>query len=146
MRQKWSLLLALALLSGSNAWSDTVTTTDNLSVNGRVTMSDSVVVLEAEFSSGVKTLRYDINRVKSIEFNSIIRNSLAPSKVMSLGPSQRSTSTEQAVAGSAIKFRGSDGEGKSCKLVRIDLAQVHCDPGDSQYARAIVLRIVVASQ
>jgi hypothetical protein len=100
-------------------------------------------MLDAEFSSGVKTtLPIAMNDVQSMDFNSLVRNPGPPSKMMGIGPGP---ATERETGVDVIILRGGLGR-KDCKLVRIDSAQVHCDPGDSKYTRATVLRILVESK
>lgn len=147
--------LLLGLLTLTLSYGDTITTLDHLSVNGLLKrMSDGTITLEARYASGSKTLMIPISRVETIEFNSTGFNPGAPPKVYGLGPGVSSTPRlsppQQSVVADTIELRGAGGERQPCKVVSIDDNSVHCDvsstPKDkkpSEYARRIVLRILV---
>lgn len=145
MRVRWSGAFAVALLCCRLARPDTITTKDNLSINGSVVgMSNGVVTIKAQFSSEEKKISIPIKYLESIEFNLLTNNPGAPPKVLGLGPPAGQTPQEEPPIGDVIVFRG--GARQACILVRIDADRVHCDPNDTAYNRKAVLRIVFGSK
>jgi hypothetical protein len=151
MKNRKLLAVAGTLLIGVPAWSDTVTTKTNLSVSGSlVGMSDGVITLNSRFSSGTRALQFSIDSLQSIEFNSMTYNPGAPPKVLGIGPAQnQAPAPDEVVAADVIVLRGNDR--RPCKLMRIDVNRVYCDPKDSKspsssYGRSVVLRIVLGAK
>jgi hypothetical protein len=128
------------------AAADTVTTSDELSVNGSlVKMSEGVIQLEVSSRSGKKLRWIPMKKVGSIEFNSTVFNPGGPPKVFGIKPPVEQEkappkAAERPTQGGTIVLRG--GESKPCKLVSIDAAKVHCD--SAEWGRPIVLRILVS--
>ncbi len=133
----------LALLSCKSACPDTLTTKDNLSINGSlVGMSNGVLRFKARFPSQAKEVWIRVEDIQSIEFNSLTFNSGPPPKIQGFGPpSVKSPSQEKPPAEVVVVLRG--GTRQSCILVGIDANRVHCDPKDTGYDRNTVLRILL---
>jgi hypothetical protein len=139
--------LVLGLFTCALAYSDTVTTTDHLSVNGSLTkLSAGTITLEARFASGPKTLTIPMSKVDSIEFNSVGFNPGAPPKAFGLGPGVESSprpAAGPAAEKDVVVLRGNNR--KTCKLVSIDDTAVHCEGERNDYSRKIVLRVSVGA-
>ncbi|HTP35544.1 MAG TPA: hypothetical protein VMJ75_25375 [Candidatus Acidoferrales bacterium] len=139
---------ALVLLFAcASAYSDTVTTTGHLRVNGSLTgLSDGIITLEARFDSGPKTLTIPLNKVDTIEFNSVGFNPGAPPKAFGIGPGVGPAprpSSAPAAEKDIVVLRGNNR--KTCKLVGIDDTAVHCEGEKNDYSRKIVLRVLVGA-
>jgi hypothetical protein len=138
--------ILVGFLAAVAALADTVTTSDQLSVNGSlVKMSEGVVQLEVSSRSGKELRWIPMSKVGSIEFNSTVFNPGGPPKVFGIKPPAEqqkapSKAAERPAQGGTIVLRG--GESKPCKLVSIDADKVHC--GGAEYGRQIVLRILVS--
>jgi hypothetical protein len=144
-RSLWRAVL-LGLLAGATVWPDTVTTTDQLSVNGSlVRLKDGVIALEARFNSGTRTVQVQITAVESIEFNATTFNPGAPPKVLGIGPPRGgATAHPEAIAKDIIVLRG--GERDDCKLLSIDADAVYCGGKHPKtHRRMTVLRIRVGA-
>jgi hypothetical protein len=146
MRARWSFAIVLALLTCKAAHPDTITTKDNLSINGSlVGMSNGILTLKARFLSKEKEVWIPVEDVRSIEFNSLTSNPGPPPKILGIGPpADQTTPQKEPSIGDVIVFRG--GERKPCILVRIDADRVHCDPNDTAYNRITALRIIFGSK
>jgi hypothetical protein len=146
MKVRWSCVVVLALLSCTPACPDTLTTKDNLSVNGTlVGMSNGVLRFNVRFTSEPKEVRIRVEDVQSIEFNSVTFNSGPPPKILGFGPpSDQSASQKKTPVEDIIVLRG--GSRQPCTLVGIDANRIHCDPNDAGYNRRAVLRIVFGSK
>jgi len=146
MKVRWSYVIVLALLCCKSACPDTITTRNNLSVNGSlVGMSNGVLRFKVRFPSEEKEVWIKVEDVQSIEFNSQTFNSGPPPKIMGLGPpSDKSAAQYKPPAEDVVVLRG--GTRQSCNLVGIDANRVHCSPNDTGYNRDAVLRIVFGSQ
>jgi hypothetical protein len=149
MNRTWFAVTCLILVSVP-ARSDTITIVKNLSYNGTLLgLSNGVVTLEAHFPSGIQTMRFRIDSVRSIEFNSAVNNG-PPPKTVGIGPAQTSSAAAtEAVPGDIIVLRGNDR--RICKLVSIDTNSVFCAQqgnrsGTSSWARGLVLRVQVGTQ
>jgi hypothetical protein len=129
------------------AFADTITKTDNLSVNGSLTnMSEGVITLEAEFpSSGktplIKTLHIPIRDVESIDFNDTTFNPAAPQKSLGITPPPANPKQTPGATVYQVVLRG--GIVKDCKLVGIDQEFVRCAGKDTDQMRRITLTIQV---
>ena len=131
-------------LAAVAAFADTVTTSDQLSVNGSlVQMANGVVQLQVS-SRGGKEMRWiPMDKVASIEFNSTVFNAGGPPKLYGIKPPEeekKATKKAERPTGQpeTIVLRG--GQNKPCKLLSIDSGQVHCEGAD--YSRQTVLRIL----
>jgi len=139
-RAGWSWVL-FGLLAAVPALSDTVTKSDHLSVNGKLTqMSGGVITLVAQFKSGPQTLQIGIADVETIEFNDTTFNPGAPPKALGLTPPPAAPTRQAGVAGQLI-LRG--GKPATCKLLSIDAQMVHCEGKDGDHPRRVTLRILV---
>jgi hypothetical protein len=142
MRASWSFAVVIVLLICRPAYSDTITTKENLSINGSISgMSDGVLRIEAWFSSTRKDVWIPIKDLLSIEFNSLTINAGAPPKILGFGPPRdQNTPQKETPGGGVIVLRG--GSRQSCILVGIDADRVQCNPKNIDYDRNAVLRIV----
>lgn len=146
MRVSWSFAVLLTLLTCRPAHSDTITTKENLSINGSILeVSDGVLRITARFSSKEKDVWIPIKDLLSIEFNSLTFNAGAPPKIVGFGPPTGPiVLRKEPPAGDVIVLRG--GSRQTCNLVGIDADLVHCDPNNIGYNRSAVLRIVFGSR
>jgi hypothetical protein len=144
--RKFSAVLLAFFALRSPGWSDTVTTTDHLSLNGSVKkMSDGIITLEARFNSGTRTIAVKIAAVDTIEFNATTFNPGAPPNVLGIGPPREGNSAApETTAKDTIVLRGN--ERRDCQLVSIDADSVYCKGEHTPYSRRVVLRIVVGSK
>jgi hypothetical protein len=141
-----SRAILVCLLSAAVGLADTVTTSDQLSVNGSlVEMSNGVIQLQVSSRSGKELRWIPVSKVAAIEFNSTVFNAGGPPKLYGIKPSvneERPSKKAAAPAGQqeTIVLRG--GQSKACRLLSIDQAQVHCE--GAEYSRQVVLRILAA--
>ncbi|HEY7337109.1 MAG TPA: hypothetical protein VH639_19605 [Bryobacteraceae bacterium] len=150
MRRTVTFLLVVG--TAAAAFSDTVTTTDHLSVNGSLKqMANGVIALDAVFSSGTKTLSIQMSAVDNIGFNATTFNPGAPPTVLRIGPSKGAAPRGEA-ASDVIVLRG--GQRRDCRLLSIDADTVHCAGNagakgkekGGDYNRRTVLRILVGAR
>jgi hypothetical protein len=135
--------MVLALLAGSSARPDTITTKDNLSIHGSlVEMSKGILKIKARFPSEEKEVWVPVKNIQTIEFNLLTYNPGAPPKILGFGaPNGQDTSQNVTPPGDTIVFR--DGKRLACNLVDIDTDHLHCDQNGTNYNRNEVLRIVL---
>lgn len=140
------ILVSFGLLFGSSVWSDTITTTDHLSVNGSlVNMSDGILTLNSRFNSGTRTLQIQKTAVQSIEFNSTTFNPGAPPKVLGIGPARDGpTAPAKVNSGDVVVLRGN--QRRDCKSLNIDADMVRCGTKNNEFSRKVVLRILVGAR
>jgi len=136
--------VSLICLWGSPCWSDTITTTDHLSVNGELkNMSNGEITLVAYFSSGTRIIDVKIAAVAIIEFNSTTANSGAPPAKIGISPSPENSNVVEEEK-DTIVMRG--GLRQSCDLLSIDKDSVHCKGSKESYKRRSVIRIVMGAK
>ncbi len=125
------------------AFGDTLTTRDNVSVNGKlIEMKEGVVRLETHSPKGTETRYIMVDKIATIEFNSAIYNSATPPKIFGLAPPSRSASVQKSpTPADTVVLRGN--ERKECKLESITSAAVVCEGKDNEYSRILVIRIQV---
>jgi len=147
----------LVVLTATIGYSDTVTTTDHMSVNGiLVKLSAGTITLKAQFRSGPTTLLIPLSAVEIIEFNSVAFNPGPPPRAFGIGPGSSSSpagvSQKPRTITDGIELRGSNGERQTCKVISIDESVVQCSGTSSasnnsgrprEYRRKIVARILV---
>ena len=127
-------------------WADTVTMTDHLSVNGKLTgMSDGVIKMLVQFKTDTglskpESKDIQIRDVESIEFNNTVVNLGAPPRSFGITPPP--PSAKQAPTNDELILRG--GQRITCKLVRIDTDKIHCAGERDGHSRAITRRIMVS--
>ena len=133
------------LFAARGTFADTLTLNDHRSFNGTVSkLSDGVIVLEARFSTNIRTLSFNLTDVGTIEFNATIFNFGAPSKVPGLGPSRVNKAVpEQPLLRDVIVLRS--GQRPECQLTAIDNEIIHCG-NRTEYPRRLVLRILLGAQ
>jgi hypothetical protein len=142
----WTYPIVLGLLACRSVLADSITMTDNVSINGSVSgMSDGVVRITARFPSGAREGRFPIKEIQSIEFNSKTFNAGPPPKIMGFGPPRDQNASQSGhPADDVVVLRG--GSRRACNLVSIDADRVHCGPNDPGIRRDTVLRIVLGSK
>ncbi|MGA9133441.1 MAG: hypothetical protein WB384_15675, partial [Candidatus Sulfotelmatobacter sp.] len=87
MKVRRSCVIVLALLSCKWACPDTITTKDNLSINGSlVEMSNGVLKLKVRYPSKSKEVWIGVEVLQSIEFNHQTFNTGPPPKIQGFGP------------------------------------------------------------
>jgi len=140
MRLLTYLVLALFAIP---AFGDTVTTRDNVSVNGKlIEMKTGVVGLETHSPQGTEQRYITLDNIAAIEFNSALYNSAAPPKVFAIAPPSPSASVQKTpTPADTVVLRGN--ERKDCKLAGITSAAVVCEGKGNQYSRILVIRIQV---
>jgi len=145
MRVKACTLMMSVFFAASGTFADTLTLNDHHSLNGTINqLSGGVIVFEARFSSGSRTLSFKLPDVAAIEFNATTFNFGAPSKVPGLGPSRGDKAVpQQPLARDVIVLRS--GQRPDCQLTAIDQDSVRCG-NKSDYPRRLVLRILLGGQ
>ena len=144
MKTTLGTLALLTLFTSAPAYPDTVTMTNHLSVNGVVKqMENRIILLDAKFREGTKSLTVYMSEVESIEFNSTTFNPGAPPKVLTIGrPSDSKLPVDpHRLAGDTLVLRG--GARKECKLHFIDPQVVRCEGKNNDYSRKSVLKIFI---
>ena len=146
MKVHWGCIIVFALLGCGSARPDTITTKDNLSINGSLLeMSNGLLTIKARFSSKEKEVRVPVNDIQSIEFNLLTSNPGAPPKILGIGPPADQNALQgEPPFGGVIVLRG--GERQPCDLVSIDAERVHCNPNDKTHDRSAILLIVFGSR
>ncbi|GEM_PF-6290326 len=108
---------------------DTVTTRDARSCNGRVSINNGIVQLDARFPAGARTVRYGGAAVRGIEFNGAVFNAGGPPNLPQPVP-----------ANSAATIYLTDRSGHRCTNLSILPDRVTCTAGS--WPRQSVLRII----
>ncbi len=141
MRFARTALLALLTIP---AIADTVTTRDNVGVNGKlIEMKDGTVRLEIHSSRGTETRYITIDKIATIEFNTATYNSAAPPRAFGMAPPPSSPEPVEsaAIPGDLVVLRGNSR--KDCRLVSITPDAVVCEGKGNQYSRVLVIRVQV---
>jgi hypothetical protein len=142
-----SCKLLIASLFAASALADTITTTEHLSINGYITQISSGVIelsVQARAIDKKETRWIPLNKVETIEFNSMTFNPGGPPLLFGIKPAAPAQPKAQAppVPAGTIVIRG--GSRQPCKLVNVDGAKVVCQ--EKPYTRQTVVRIVVGGQ
>jgi hypothetical protein len=140
-----SRLAIMLLLVSPSAYGDSVTTTDNLSINGTIKgLTDTTINLEARFPSGITSYSIQRSKVVRIDFNFITYNSGAPPKTFGLGPSAggETASRPQDPQTDTIVLKGNSR--RPCRLAAVDADTIHCT--DSAYPRNQSLYVLVGQR
>lgn len=143
-------MVVLLLVAAGMGLADSVTTTDNLTTNGRVLSLDAnELIIQSRFSSGNgeenKEFRLPRKQVLKVEFNTTTFNPGGPPAIgLRPGRGPQNTSHSQA-SGDVITLRG--GDTRQCVSARIDnrgSMRVHC--GNQMFERSLVVRIQLGNR
>ena len=152
MIKRWALcgtVLWLAFLPAGRA--DQITTVDNRSFNGWIkTMGNGIIVVDARFPDGSRTLSVPLDKLKRVEFNAMAVNTGSAPQALAVRPKQEAkqqpspgpqapTPSQQAQVDSIYLFGNSQ---RNCMVTAIDAGFVICS--EQKISRGQVKSIVFA--